>query len=129
MDRRPIVTDARTDWDRIVRLGTRGGAIAWTLLMLFVFWSPSLVHEPVVWWADEAVHSGSFFGFAIAWRLARVSAARVALAGVALAITTELVQPLLPWPRTAQIGDVVADACGVAIGLAVVLGLARLRAR
>lgn len=97
--------------------------------MLFVFWSPSPVREPVVWWADEAVHSGSFFGFAIAWRLARVRASVVAVAGVALAITTELVQPLLPWPRTAQIGDVVADACGVAIGLAVVLGLARLRAR
>lgn len=126
MDRRAIEV---TDWTRIVALVTRVGAIAWTLLMLFVFWSPSLVREPVVWWADEAVHSGSFFGFAIAWRLARTRASRVAVAGVALAITTELVQPLLPWPRTAQIGDVVADACGVALGLAVVAAIARMRRR
>ena len=105
---------------RALPLLARGFAIAWTLAMLFVFWSPVSVHEPAPEWADEAVHAGTFFGFAIAWGLADLRPRWIAGCGIALAIVTELVQPRLPWPRTAQLGDVVADACGVALGLLVI---------
>jgi hypothetical protein len=107
----------------------RGFAIAWTLAMLFVFWSPVSVDQPSPWWADEAVHGGSFFGFAIAWGLAGLRPRWIAASGIALAIVTELVQPRLPWPRTAQLGDVIADACGVAVGLVLVAWRVRGRAR
>jgi hypothetical protein len=105
---------------RLLRLAAYGFAIAWTLAMLFVFWSPVSVDQPAPEWADEAVHGGTFFGFAIAWGLTRLRPRWIAASGLALAIVTELVQPMLPWPRTAQLGDVIADACGVALGLCVV---------
>jgi hypothetical protein len=117
MDRRALISARTGRWLGFV---AHGLAIAWTLLMLFVFWSPSPVQEAAPEWADEAVHGGSFFGFTIAWGLARVRPRWIAASGVALAIVTELVQPLLPWPRTAELGDVVADACGVALGLLLV---------
>ena len=105
---------------RVFALVARGFASAWTLAMLFAFWSPVSLQQPSPWWADEAVHGGTFFGFAIAWGLAGLRPRWIAACGLALAIVTELVQPLLPWPRTAQLGDVVADACGVALGLLLV---------
>jgi VanZ family protein len=114
----------RRAWSRSV---ARGVAIAWTAGIFALLWSPPPPARDSPWWADEAVHGGLLFGFAIAWSAARARAGVVAAAGVAISIVTELVQPLLPWPRTAQVGDVVSDAGGLAIGLALVWLLSRLR--
>lgn len=97
--------------------------------MLVALWSPPPPQPKWRWeWIDETVHVSLFFGFAIAWAIALGRPRWVAAAGVALAIATELVQPLLPWERTAQLGDAIADAVGLALGLAIVRVARRTRA-
>jgi VanZ family protein len=98
--------------------------------MLAVFWLPPPPDPQWDWaWLDETVHAGSFFGWA---GLARVAAfpVRATLAfGVGLAVITELVQATLPWDRSADPSDVLADVVGLALGLGVarLLGIPRRR--
>jgi VanZ family protein len=113
----------------VARIAARAAAIVWTLVLLAFLWSPPPRNPRWNWeWLDETVHCVLFFGFAIAWSVARLGLRRVAIAGVALAIVTELVQPWLPWERTAQLGDVVADVVGLLVGLAPA-ALVRMRRR
>jgi len=115
----------RLPWGRLV---ATSGAVVWTLAMLAAFWSPPPPQPRWRWeWIDETVHLSSFLVFAIVWSIAGARWRPIAVVGLALAAVTELVQPLLPWHRTAQLGDAIADALGLALGLALFAGLRALR--
>jgi VanZ family protein len=115
----------RPPWQGVV---ATSGAVLWTLAMIAAFWSPPPPQPRWRWeWIDETVHLSSFLVFAIAWSIAGTRWRPIALVGLALAAITELVQPLLPWHRTAQLGDAIADALGLGLGLALIAGLRALR--
>ena len=102
----------------------------WTALMLALFWMPPPPAPRWDWpWLDEAIHVGSFFGWAVLARAARRTPRWVVAIGLGLAIVTELVQAVLPWGRTADISDVAADAVGLGLGLGLawLAGIARTR--
>jgi hypothetical protein len=103
-------------------------AAIWTALLLTACWLPqrnlpdgeiprSFAHIPH---ADKIVHTGLFGVFAVAWMRALRSERRrvwIALAGIALAITTELVQGIPAIHRDPSVLDALADVVGIAAGL------------
>lgn len=112
---------------RAVRLAV---AAAWTAVICVLCWMPrDMVHrveEDSSWFRvpnlDKVVHWGIFVVFAVLWL--RVGSSRwrfatVAVAGLALAVLTELGQRLPAVGRDATVGDAVTDMIGVAIGLGV----------
>lgn len=108
-------------------------AIGWTAIVLTMLWAPSPPPPPIVIpYFDKYVHLAFFFGIGVAWRFAQMRRAWVLGAGVVLGAVTELVQGNLPWPRSADALDVVADAVGLLLAVAAFWGghliLRRLRA-
>jgi hypothetical protein len=111
-------------------------AILWTTLILIGTLLParslpetgsgsgfSLLDLP---YFDKAVHFALFFGFGVLWILATgaQSRARVLIAGLALAVLTELLQTIPAIGREAGWEDVAADALGLALALLVAPRLA-----
>jgi len=93
-------------------------AIGWTMIVLTMLWAPTPPPPPIVIpYFDKYVHLAFFFGIGLAWRFAQMRRAWVLALGLVLGALTELVQGNLPWPRSADALDVVADAVG--LGLAV----------
>ena len=94
-------------------------AIMWTIAIAVVLLVPSSPSAATTWpYADKLVHIVLFAIFAIAWFRARTRWPLIAIGGVAVAVATELLQPLLPWPRRADPMDVAADIIGLAVGFA-----------
>lgn len=99
----------------------------WSLGLLVVCWMPRSglpLNESTptflkVVGFDKLIHAGIFAGYAFLWR--RVSppqwAIPIALAGLALAIVTELGQNTWIVARDADVLDGVADFVGVVLGL------------
>lgn len=105
-------------------------ALGVTALVLAFLWAPpppaprfEIPH------LDKYLHLGLFFAVAASWRFAGMRPRSVAIYGVVLGVVTEVVQGTLPWPRTPDGLDVVADAVGIAIALALSEGLRRITAR
>jgi VanZ family protein len=97
-------------------------AIGVTLVVLAFLWAPPPPDPKLdIPHLDKYLHLGLFFAVAASWCWAKMPALRVLGFGIALGIVTEIVQGTLPWPRTPDVLDVVADA----IGIAIALGLAR----
>lgn len=74
---------------------------------------------------DKVAHAGLFFGFAFLWMHAWSGTSRqrtllVLVCGVLFAAATEGLQALLPFGRTASLGDGLADGFGLLLGLAAV---------
>jgi VanZ family protein len=88
-------------------------------MILGSVWLPTPGGLPSAPGLDKLVHAGSFFGLAIAWRWAGLSMPVVAALGLVLGAVTEYGQGLLPWPRSADPIDFLADAVGVLVGLVV----------
>ncbi|HWB76556.1 MAG TPA: VanZ family protein [Nannocystaceae bacterium] len=98
-------------------------AIGVTFAVLAFLWAPPPPAPTIqIPHLDKYLHLGLFFAVAASWRFARMPARRVLAFGILLGIVTEVVQGALPWPRTPDVLDVVADT----IGIAIALGLARL---
>jgi hypothetical protein len=103
-------------------------AIFWTLAIMAACWlsprilqevekSSSLFEVPDL---DKVVHWGIFCVFAVLWLRAYRSSRRywlIAFAGLALAVTTEVVQNMPFIQRDGNVPDAIADLTGVAIGL------------
>jgi hypothetical protein len=105
-------------------------AIFWTLTIMALCWlPPPWVHEvqrSSSWFEipnlDKVVHWGIFCAFAVLWLRVLGSRRRywlVALAGLALAAITELVQNLPIVNRDGNMGDAITDLIGVLIGLTI----------
>lgn len=109
---------------RLVQLAALG---CWVVSTIFL-WMPPPANPRWHWeWLDETVHLTLFFGIATLARGAGLSARVVLVGCVAWAAVTELVQGQLPWPRTPQLGDAIADTIGALLGLGAVHLLSRLR--
>lgn len=112
-------------------------AIAWTLAILLLCWIPSSwlpVKETDeagldIPHMDKIVHASIFTVFTVLWLFAlparRNRFALVAVAGILLAIVTEIGQSIPIIERDGDIADGVADSVGVAAGL---LGFAAITA-
>ncbi|MBL8946168.1 MAG: hypothetical protein JNK45_23580 [Myxococcales bacterium] len=107
-------------------------AIGWTAAVLAMLWAPPPPPPDVIIpHFDKYVHFAFFLGIGLAWRTAGLRPAWVLGAGTVLGAITEIVQASLPWPRSADAWDVVADALGlvVALGIGAVLGAVASRIR
>ena len=105
-------------------------AVLWTLAIMTVCWLPRHVVREIeddsAWFKipnfDKLVHCAIFVVFSILW--ARVWSSRprlawVVLAGLVLAVVTEVVQELPVVGRDASLYDALTDIVGVLIGIAV----------
>ncbi len=106
-------------------------AALWTALILVLCWMPRQyvmeTDQRILWFTipnlDKLVHWGIFLIFGILWVRASGSRFRylhVALAGLALAVITEVVQSLPPIGRDCNLNDGLADLTGLVLGLALV---------
>ena len=120
--------------------GWRAAAIAWTLVVVVLGLLPThdAVHA-VAAGHDNALASLAHFGeyailaFAVAvafggWSLPRRAFLWAGVYAIGLGALIELVQVPLPY-RDGQLSDVVVNAAGAALGLALVSLTGRLRAR
>jgi len=90
----------------------------WTLLILVACTWPGkdIPAAPVVGF-DKLVHAGLFIVWTILWTLAYPQKGRtIVLVGMAYGLGLEFYQQLLPFDRTFDWWDAVADAVGVLIG-------------
>ncbi len=108
-------------------------AVGWTVAVLVMLWSPPPPPPPVIIpHFDKYMHFALFLGIGLAWWFARLRGVWIVGAGIVLGVVTEVVQGSLPWPRTPDAWDVVADAGGllVALGVGAAIGrVARVVAR
>ena len=96
-------------------------ASAWTLAILAACILPSSgFPSPGVAGLDKLIHVVLFTGFGALWvrALGPRRTGAVVAAGLAYAVFTELLQTWLPWERSLEIGDMLADGLGVLLGVA-----------
>lgn len=96
-------------------------ATAWTLAILVACIIPSSgLPSPGVSGLDKLVHVVVFTGFGAlwVWALGPRRTGIVVAAGLAYAVFTELLQMWLPWERSLEFGDMLADGLGVLLGVA-----------
>ena len=101
-------------------------AVGYTGLLLFLLWSPPTETPPLFPHDDKVFHALAFSGIGASWWWATHRVRVVAVVGIVMAVGTEVVQGMLPWPRAMDPLDMLADVVGVAAGLWVAR---RLRAR
>ena len=95
-------------------------ATLWTVGILVACWAPVEAGGGGTFppGTDKAVHLAMFAGFGFLWlRAAPGHLARVVVAGLALAVVTEAVQAWLPFDRSADALDALADGVGLALGV------------
>jgi VanZ family protein len=111
--------------------GTRtAGAIGWTVVVLVMLWSPPPPPPEIeIPYYDLYVHFVLFFGIGGAWRFAGLATRHTLAGGTLFAVVTELVQGVLPWPRTPDVLDVAADVAGLVVATGVMALLVRARWR
>lgn len=106
-------------------------ATAWTVVICVLCWTPGAIVNRIEQespWVklipdfDKVVHWGIFALFAVLWLRTTTSRRRylrVGLAGLALAVVTEVVQDIAPVGRDGELADGITDLIGTAIGLIV----------
>lgn len=99
-------------------------AIGWTLVILGLCSIPGRSLPGVsLFEFDKVAHFGIFFVFAVFWMWAlRMSLQKRILAvmasGIAYAVLTEIYQGLLPFERTPDVYDALANSLGLMVGVA-----------
>jgi len=104
-------------------------AMGWTLLILTTCWMPRswvLRGESMAGGAsfgdlniDKLIHVTLFIGFGVLWTRAGESTALVAIGGGAVILLSELGQMVPVIQRSFHVLDVLSDALGLAIGVAI----------
>ena len=104
----------------------RALAVAWSLAILAACSVPGedLPDVDLPLSPDKWVHVGLFIGFGWLWLRAGARVGAVAVGGLAFAVGTEVWQSALPLGRSGDPLDALADAAGLALAL----GVFRLRA-
>ncbi len=103
-------------------------AALWTAVILVLCWAPRQyvqeAEENAPWFAipnlDKVVHWGIFVVFAVLWLRTSGSRGRypaVALAGLALAVVTEVGQLMPQVGRDGSVADGITDLIGLTLGL------------
>ncbi|GAB5519377.1 MAG: hypothetical protein RhofKO_16280 [Rhodothermales bacterium] len=102
-----------------MKLYARLFAIAWTLGILAACSIPGTSLPSVsLWEFDKVAHFILFCGFGMLWMWAAPQRfSLILLLGVAYAIGTEFYQGLLPWPRTPDPYDALANTIGLLAGV------------
>lgn len=90
-----------------------------------LLWSPPTDSPPLFPHDDKVFHALAFSGIGASWWWATHRLRVVWSIGVVMAVGTEIVQSLLPWPRTMEPLDMAADVVGVGLGLLAARWLAR----
>jgi len=96
----------------------------WTATLLVACFLPSKLVEPTVaLWVDKVVHFVLFAGFSGFWLLDAVDSntkrlRQVLIAGLLLAVLTEIGQGVLPIGRSAEWWDLGANLLGLLTGIA-----------
>jgi len=93
--------------------------VLYTAALLFLLWSPPSGQPALFPHDDKVFHCLSFCGIGGSWWWATHRVRAVWITGGALAVVSEVVQGMLPWPRSTDVFDMLADITGVAIGMAV----------
>ena len=91
-------------------------AVAWTLLIVALCSIPGDdIPEVTIWGYDKLGHFVMFagFGWLWAWVAPKRALGWVLVAGIAFAVLTEVYQGLLPFDRTPDLYDVLADLAGL----------------
>jgi VanZ family protein len=103
-------------------------ALLWTVIILVLCWTPQIYlpvdERPDSWkiilHLDKVVHLGIFAVFSVLWLRALPGGKRrffvVAIAGLVLAVVTEVVQNVPIIQREGEVQDAVADFSGVLLG-------------
>jgi hypothetical protein len=102
-------------------------AVGWTVVVLVILWSPPPPPpEVTIPYYDKYFHFALFVGIGVTWRAAGLGGVSTFVGGVLLGVLTEVVQAVLPWPRTPDGWDVAADAAGLgaAAGISALIGRA-----
>lgn len=98
----------------------RAAALSWTFVVLVLCVLPggALPSAPTVG-LDKFVHATLFFVFAVLWviRDSQPLTICIAVAGMLLAVSTEILQEVLPLSRSGDPFDALADAAGLFLGL------------
>ena len=92
-------------------------AVAWTVASVAFLWMPPPDHPPSVPIPDKLIHFVLFFGIGLAWHRGVGRPWYVLAAVVVLGALTEIVQGMLPWPRSPDAADLVADAVGAGVAI------------
>jgi hypothetical protein len=92
-------------------------ALGYTALLVFLLWSPPTQQPPLFPHDDKVFHALAFSGIGATWWWATLRGRVVWIVGATLAVVTEVVQGMLPWPRSTDPLDMAADLVGVALGL------------
>jgi len=101
------------------RLGAWALALGYTALLFTLLWGPPTEQPPLFPHDDKVFHALAFSGIGASWWWATHRVRIVWSVGIVLAVGTEVVQSLLPWPRAMDPLDMLADLVGVAAGLIV----------
>ena len=93
-------------------------AILWTLLILLACsWPGKDIPEAPVAGFDKIVHSGLFVVWTVLWLLVYPSKSKqVIILGIVYGLGLEFYQQILPFDRTFDWWDAVADSVGVLLG-------------
>lgn len=100
-------------------------AVLWTLVILAACSIPGQDLPDIEFFSvDKVAHFSVFTGFGWLWMYAsraplRTRVIRVLAAGIAYGILTEIYQGSLPWDRTPDVYDALADAAGTIAGVLV----------
>lgn len=103
-------------------------ALGYTGLLLFLLWSPPTDSPPLFPHDDKVFHALAFSGIGASWWWATHRPRFVWTLGLIMAVGTEVVQSLLPWPRSMDPFDMLADLVGVGVGLSAARWLSQRRA-
>jgi hypothetical protein len=97
---------------------SRGAFAVVVLVSLAVLFAPAADVPSAPPGVDKLVHAALFAALALSGRWAGCGAAALGGLLVGYAVVSELIQGFTPVARTASVADGVADALGIAIGLA-----------
>jgi VanZ family protein len=107
---------------------SRAGFAAVVLVSLVVLFAPGRDVPPSPHEVDKLVHGGLFLALALTGSWAGVRRAALAVLLLLYAAASELLQTVPALQRDGSIGDWLADAAGVLLGLLLAAALARRRA-